>query len=139
MGVDTPARVLVVAPTPPLAADLAALVRMAGLTVTGEAKGVDQRAIGAADVIVIAAGTPIIGSDVCTGLPDQYSTLLERPTFFGLSLANERDFALFALGVLLVVLLIVRTWRDRFPVSAPHKVILPPLDTNALYCSLLTS
>lgn len=59
MGVDTPARVLVVAPTPSLAADLAALVRVAGLTVTGEAKGVDQRAIGAADVIVIAAGTPI--------------------------------------------------------------------------------
>lgn len=56
---------------------------------------------------------PIFGSQVCTGLPDQYSTLLERPTFFGMSLFNERDFAFFALGVLLVMLFIVRTWRDR--------------------------
>ena len=56
---------------------------------------------------------PVVGSEVCTGLPDQYSTLLERPTFFGLDLTNERDFAFFALGVLLVIVFIVRTWRDR--------------------------
>ena len=67
MGVDTPARVLVVAPTPSFAVDLAALVRMAGLTVTGEAKGVDQRANGAADVIVIAAGTPVASARLPEG------------------------------------------------------------------------
>lgn len=56
---------------------------------------------------------PFTDTQVCTGLPDKYSTLLERPTFFGLSLVNERDFAYFALGVLLVSLFVVRTWRDR--------------------------
>jgi branched-chain amino acid transport system permease protein len=56
---------------------------------------------------------PIIGTNVCTGLPDPYSTLLDRPTLFGMHLTNERDFALFSLGVLLVALFVVRTWRDR--------------------------
>jgi branched-chain amino acid transport system permease protein len=50
---------------------------------------------------------------VCTGLPDQFSTYLDRPELFGMSLTNTRDFALFALGVLIVALFIVRTWRDR--------------------------
>ena len=67
MGVDTPARVLVVAPTPSLAADLAGLVRMAGLTVAGEAKDVEQRAIVAADVVVIAAGTSIASAKLPEG------------------------------------------------------------------------
>jgi len=67
MGVDTPARVLVVAPTPSLAADLAGLVRMAGFTVTGEAKGVEQKGIGAADVIVIAAGTSFASAKLPEG------------------------------------------------------------------------
>ncbi len=67
MGVDTPARVLVVAPTPSLAADLAGLVRMAGFRVTGEAKGVEQKGIGAADVIVIAAGTSFASAKLPEG------------------------------------------------------------------------
>lgn len=56
---------------------------------------------------------PFTDAEVCTGLPDQFSTLLERPRLFGLTLTNTRDYALFSLGVLIVALLIVRTWRDR--------------------------
>jgi branched-chain amino acid transport system permease protein len=56
---------------------------------------------------------PFTDVDVCTGLPDQFSTYLDRPTLFGLDLTNTRDYALFALGVLVVALLIVVTWRDR--------------------------
>jgi ABC-type branched-subunit amino acid transport system permease subunit len=56
---------------------------------------------------------PFTNTQVCTGLPDQFSTLLERPTIFGMNLTNTRDFALFSLGVLIVALIIVRTWRDR--------------------------
>jgi branched-chain amino acid transport system permease protein len=56
---------------------------------------------------------PFTDTQVCTGLPDKYSTLLDRPMLFGLDLTNERDFAYFALGVLLVALFVVRTWRDR--------------------------
>ena len=56
---------------------------------------------------------PIIGTKVCTGLPDSASTLLSRPTLFGWNLSADRDFAWFALGVLVLTLLIVRTWRDR--------------------------
>jgi len=40
---------------------------MAGLTVAGEAKGVEQRANGAADVIVIAAGTSIASAKLSEG------------------------------------------------------------------------
>jgi ABC-type branched-subunit amino acid transport system permease subunit len=56
---------------------------------------------------------PVTGGTVCTGLPDPSGTLLQRPTFFGMSLVNERNYAWFTLGVLLVVLFVVRTWRDR--------------------------
>jgi len=63
---------------------------------------------------------PLVGSKVCTGLPDPAGTFLDRPgspathtSFFGLSLVNERDYAWFVLGVLVVALLVVRTWRDR--------------------------
>jgi ABC-type branched-subunit amino acid transport system permease subunit len=56
---------------------------------------------------------PVLGTRVCTGLPDSASTLLSRPSLFGWDLSADRDFAWFALGVLLVTLLIVRTWRDR--------------------------
>ncbi|MEX2268628.1 MAG: ABC transporter permease [Acidimicrobiia bacterium] len=56
---------------------------------------------------------PFTDTEVCTGLPDQFSTLLDRPRLFGLALTNTRDYALFSLGVLIVTLLIVRTWRDR--------------------------
>ena len=56
---------------------------------------------------------PIVGGEVCTGLPDPSSTLLTRPTLLGLDLTHERDFALFSLGVLVVALVVARTWRDR--------------------------
>jgi ABC-type branched-subunit amino acid transport system permease subunit len=56
---------------------------------------------------------PFTTTKVCSGLPDPSGTLLDRPTLFGLSLTNERDFAWFMLGVLLVALIVVRTWRDR--------------------------
>jgi DNA-binding NarL/FixJ family response regulator len=62
MSVDSPTRVLVVAPTPSQAADLAALVRAGGLAVVGERQHLDGRSsIGALDVIVVAAGMPILG------------------------------------------------------------------------------
>jgi ABC-type branched-subunit amino acid transport system permease subunit len=56
---------------------------------------------------------PVVGGQVCTGLPDPASTLVSRPSFFGWSLASDADFAWFSLGVLLVALFVVRTWRDR--------------------------
>lgn len=56
---------------------------------------------------------PVVGTTVCTGLPDRASTLLARPALFGGDLTSDQHFAWFALGVLLVALLVVRTWRDR--------------------------
>ena len=56
---------------------------------------------------------PLVGTEVCTGLPDPASTLVHRPSFLGLSLASDQSFAWFCLGVLLVFLVIARTWRDR--------------------------
>ena len=63
---------------------------------------------------------PLFGWTMKTGLPDPSGTFLDRPgspgthvSFFGLSLVNERDYAWFTLGVLVVALLVVRTWRDR--------------------------
>jgi branched-chain amino acid transport system permease protein len=56
---------------------------------------------------------PVVGTTVCTGLPDRASTLLKRPSLLGWDLSADRDYAWFALGVLLVSLLVVRTWRDR--------------------------
>ncbi len=56
---------------------------------------------------------PLIGKRVCTGLPNPESTFVNRPTFLGLSLSSTRDFAWFALAVLVVSVLVVRVWRDR--------------------------
>ncbi len=56
---------------------------------------------------------PLIGTEVCTGLPDRASTLLTRPTVLGWDLTADRDFAWFALIVLLVAVVVTRTWRDR--------------------------
>ncbi|HUO49738.1 MAG TPA: ABC transporter permease, partial [Acidimicrobiales bacterium] len=56
---------------------------------------------------------PFTHRQLCTGLPDPQSTLLARPTLLGISLASERAFAWFSLGVLLVSVLVARTWRDR--------------------------
>ncbi len=56
---------------------------------------------------------PVVGGKVCTGLPDPSSTLIQRPSLLGWDLTADRDYAWFSLGVLLVALLVVRTWRDR--------------------------
>jgi ABC-type branched-subunit amino acid transport system permease subunit len=56
---------------------------------------------------------PLIHRQFCTGLPNPQSTLISRPTLLGLSLSSEQAFAWFALGVLVVSILMVRTWRDR--------------------------
>jgi ABC-type branched-subunit amino acid transport system permease subunit len=56
---------------------------------------------------------PLLGKRLCTGLPNPSSTLISRPSFFGLSLDTTRAFAWFALGVLVVSVLMVRVWRDR--------------------------
>ncbi len=56
---------------------------------------------------------PLVGKQVCTGLPSPASTLISRPTLFGISLGSERSFAWFSLGVLVLSVLMVRVWRDR--------------------------
>jgi ABC-type branched-subunit amino acid transport system permease subunit len=56
---------------------------------------------------------PLVHKTLCTGLPDDGSALISRPDLFGLSLDSERAFAWFSLGVLLLSILAVRTWRDR--------------------------
>ena len=56
---------------------------------------------------------PLLHRRFCTGLPDPQSTLISRPSLFGLSLSSEQTFAWFSLGVLVVSVLMVRTWRDR--------------------------
>jgi ABC-type branched-subunit amino acid transport system permease subunit len=56
---------------------------------------------------------PFVHKTLCTGLPDPQSTLISRPTLFGLGLTSERAFAWFSLGVLILSLLMVRVWRDR--------------------------
>jgi ABC-type branched-subunit amino acid transport system permease subunit len=56
---------------------------------------------------------PLVGRQVCTGLPSPTSTLVARPDLFGIGITSERAFAWFSLAVLIVSVFIVRTWRDR--------------------------
>jgi ABC-type branched-subunit amino acid transport system permease subunit len=56
---------------------------------------------------------PLLHRRFCTGLPDPQSTLISRPSLLGLNLSSEQTFAWFSLGVLVVSILMVRTWRDR--------------------------
>jgi ABC-type branched-subunit amino acid transport system permease subunit len=56
---------------------------------------------------------PLIHKQLCTGLPNPQSTLITRPSLFGLSLTSEAAFAWFSLGVLVLSVLMVRVWRDR--------------------------
>ncbi len=56
---------------------------------------------------------PLIHRTICSGLPDPESTLLSRPSLFGLNLSSEQSFAWFSLGVLVLSVLMVRVWRDR--------------------------
>ena len=47
------------------------------------------------------------------GCPTRQSTLITRPSLFGLNLTSEPAFAWFSLGVLVLSVLMVRVWRDR--------------------------
>ena len=65
-------------------------------------------------VLATPCGTlPVVNKTVCTGLPDPQSTLISRPSLFGLDLSSERAFAWFSLGVLVLSVLMVKLWRDR--------------------------
>jgi ABC-type branched-subunit amino acid transport system permease subunit len=56
---------------------------------------------------------PLVHKQICSGLPNPQSTLLSRPSLFGINLNSEQAFAWFSLGVLVVSVLMVRIWRDR--------------------------
>lgn len=56
---------------------------------------------------------PLIHKTICSGLPNPESTLISRPSFFGLNLNSESAFAWFSLGVLVLSVLMVRVWRDK--------------------------
>ena len=59
------------------------------------------------------ARVPLTHWHVCTGLPDPASTLVHRPSLFGISLASQRATYYLVLGVLILALWVARTWRDR--------------------------
>jgi branched-subunit amino acid ABC-type transport system permease component len=56
---------------------------------------------------------PGLNKTLCTGLPNPASTLISRPSLFGLGLHSERAFAFFSLAVLLLSIFAVRMWRDK--------------------------
>jgi ABC-type branched-subunit amino acid transport system permease subunit len=56
---------------------------------------------------------PLLHKHICSGLPNPESTLISRPTLFGINLGSEQAFAWFSLGVLVLSVLMVRVWRDR--------------------------
>jgi ABC-type branched-subunit amino acid transport system permease subunit len=56
---------------------------------------------------------PGINKTLCTGLPNPAYTFIGRPSLFGISLSSQRSFAWFSLGVLLLSVYMVRTWRDK--------------------------
>jgi len=56
---------------------------------------------------------PLVHRTLCTGLPNPESTLISRPSLFGLNLSSEQGFAWFSFGVLVLTVLMVRVWRDR--------------------------
>ncbi len=56
---------------------------------------------------------PLVDKRLCTGLPNPQSTLIARPSIFGIDLGSERAFAWFSLVVLVLSALMVRLWRDR--------------------------
>ncbi len=56
---------------------------------------------------------PGINKTLCTGLPNPAYTVVNRPSLFGISLASQRSFAWFSIGVLLLSIYMVRIWRDK--------------------------
>jgi ABC-type branched-subunit amino acid transport system permease subunit len=55
---------------------------------------------------------PLTTWHVCTGLPDPASTLVTRPSFFGISLTSQAATYYFVLAVLALALVAARRWRD---------------------------
>jgi ABC-type branched-subunit amino acid transport system permease subunit len=56
---------------------------------------------------------PGLHKTLCTGLPNPASTLIGRPSLFGLGLHSDRSFAWFSLAILLLSIFAVRIWRDK--------------------------
>ncbi len=56
---------------------------------------------------------PVLGRRLCTGLPNPQSTLVARPSLFGIGLGSERAFAWFSLALLVGTVAMVMLWRDR--------------------------
>jgi ABC-type branched-subunit amino acid transport system permease subunit len=56
---------------------------------------------------------PVVGKQLCTGLPNPQSTLIGSPSLLGIQLASARSFAWFSLAILVLSVLMVRLWRDR--------------------------
>ena len=56
---------------------------------------------------------PLVHHTFCTGLPNPQSTLVSRPSLFGLGLTSERAFAWFSLAILVLTVLMMRVWRDK--------------------------
>ena len=58
------------------------------------------------------ARVPLTSWHVCAGLPDPASTLVQRPSVLGVSLASQRSTYYLVLVVLVLSLWVARTWRD---------------------------
>ena len=87
-------------------------LRMPGLflAVTTLAFGIFmQSAVLATPCITI----PGIDKTICTGLPNPAYTVVNRPSLLGISLASQRSFAWFSLGVLVLSVLMLKVWRDK--------------------------
>jgi ABC-type branched-subunit amino acid transport system permease subunit len=56
---------------------------------------------------------PVFGWHACTGLPDPASTLIRRPSLFGVSLVSQRAIYYLCAAVAGLALLVARVWRDR--------------------------
>jgi ABC-type branched-subunit amino acid transport system permease subunit len=56
---------------------------------------------------------PLVHKTVCAGLPNPGSTLISRPTLFGVQLFSERAFAWFSIVILVLSVVMVRVWRDK--------------------------
>jgi ABC-type branched-subunit amino acid transport system permease subunit len=55
---------------------------------------------------------PLLGVHLCSGLPDPSSTLVKRPTLFGLDLTSDRHVYLVVLAILVLVVGAAIAWRD---------------------------
>jgi ABC-type branched-subunit amino acid transport system permease subunit len=56
---------------------------------------------------------PLVHKTVCAGLPNPGSTLINSPSFFGISLSSQKAFAWFSIIILVLSVVMVRVWRDK--------------------------